>query len=182
MNEPLPRKLSHGALFAGFFQAGILGFGGVLPVARRMIVDEKRWLTQAQFNDLFALCQSLPGANIVNFAFAFGARNQGVTGAGAAVLGLLMAPVVIVMGLTGLYGRFGGLVPVRHALAGLAAAAAGLMLGAGVKISGPILSIPRNIFVAGAVFALVFLCRLPLLLTMALVLPVSLILGWWAEP
>ncbi|MDD2705648.1 MAG: chromate transporter [Acidocella sp.] len=84
MNQPVPRKLSHGALSAGGFRAGIMGFGGVLLIARRMIVDGQRWLTKTQFNDLFALCQSRPGANIVNFAFAFGTRNQDVTGAGAA--------------------------------------------------------------------------------------------------
>lgn len=177
-----PRKtphLSHRDLFLGFLQAGVLGFGGVLPVARRMIVEERRWLTQAQFNDLFALCQFMPGANIVNFSFAFGARERGVSGAAAAVAGLMGAPVCIVMGLTALYGRYGGLPVARHLLAGLAAAAAGLVLGTALKISGPIFTAERaNILLAAGVFALVFLAHLSLPATMLCMLPITLLWSW----
>jgi chromate transporter len=66
------KALSIRTLFSGFFQAGILGFGGVLPVARRVIVEQRQWMSATAFNDLFSLCQFLPGANIDNFAFAFG--------------------------------------------------------------------------------------------------------------
>ncbi len=169
--------LSHKDLFLGFFEAGVLGFGGVLPIARRVVVEKRRWLTQEQFNELFSLCQSLPGANMVNFSFAFGARNQGLSGAAVAVLGILAAPMAIVMVFGGLYARYGTLGPVRHALAGLAAAAAGLMLGAGLKIAGPVLRQGRNIGIAAAVFVLVVGLRLPLPLVMLLVLPVSLVLA-----
>ena len=114
MQEKNLGHLTHGMLFTGFFQAGIIGFGGVLPVARRLIVDERKWLTQAAFNDLLSLCQFMPGANIVNFAFAFGARHRGLSGAAAAVLGLLGAPVCIVMTLGAVYARYGQLPAARH--------------------------------------------------------------------
>jgi chromate transporter len=178
MHDAEPRRLSHRALFTGFLQAGVLGFGGVLPVARRMIVDERKWLTQAQFNDLFALCQFMPGANVVNFAFAFGARHRGWSGAAAAILGLLGAPVCIVMALGAVYARFGNLPVARHALAGLAAAAAGLVLGTALKIATPIFSRPRNVALAGLVFALVLFGHVSLIGTIALVLPVALLLAW----
>src|ERR1700691_5921327 len=128
MRAGAPSSLSHKALFMGFFKAGILGFGGVLPMARRLVFDDRRWLTQTDFNELFAVCQSLPGANITNFAAVFGMRHRGVSGAVAALAGLLGAPMAIVMLLSGLYVHYGALTPVRHALAGLAAAAAGLLL------------------------------------------------------
>jgi len=131
-------KLSHRALFGGFFQAGIIGFGGVLPFARRLMVEKWGWLTAEEFNDLFSLCQFMPGANIVNMAFAFGARHQGVSGAAAAVTGLLAAPMAIVMVLGALYGRFGGIAVVQHGLAGLAAAACGLVAATAVKIAWPV--------------------------------------------
>ncbi|OYV32353.1 MAG: chromate transporter [Rhodospirillales bacterium 20-64-7] len=178
MHDAEPRRLSHRALFTGFFQAGVLGFGGVLPVARRMIVDERKWLTQAQFNDLFALCQFMPGANVVNFAFAFGARHRGWSGAAAAILGLLGAPVGIVMALGAVYARFGTLPVARHALAGLAAAAAGLVLGTALKIATPIFNRPRNVALAGLVFGLVLFAHVSLIGTIALVLPVALLLAW----
>ncbi len=157
-----------------------MGFGGVLPIARRMIVDEREWMTQAQFNDLFALCQFLPGANIVNFAFAYGARQRGLSGAAAAVLGLLAAPVCIVLVLGAAYARWGGLAEARHGLAGLAAAAAGLVMGTALKIAGPIVKRRINILLAAAVFGLVVLAHVSLLATIALVLPVSLALAWRA--
>jgi chromate transporter len=172
--------LTHRELFLGFFQAGIIGFGGVLPVARRLIVDQRQWMTQPQFNDLFALCQFMPGANIVNFACAFGARHRGLSGAAAALFGLMAAPVIIVIFLGAAYGRWGGLPVARHGLAGLAAAAAGLVLGTALKISVPIVSNLTNILVAGGVFALVMLVHLTLPLTMLIMLPISLLLAWRA--
>jgi len=152
VTEILRARLSHRELFSGFFYAGIIGFGGVLPFARRIIVEERKWLTQAEFNDLFALCQFMPGANIVNFAFAFGARHRGVSGAAAAAAGLLGAPVAIVLVLGALYGRFGGLAWVQHTLGGLASAACGLVIVAHFSLP----------------------------LTMLVVLPVSLALAWRA--
>jgi chromate transporter len=180
MTEPKTSRLTHRALFTGFFQAGIMGFGGVLPIARRLIVEERKWMTQAQFNDLFALCQFLPGANIVNFAFAYGARQRGLSGAVAAVFGLLAAPVCIVLALGAAYARWGGLAAARQGLAGLAAATAGLVLGTALKIAAPIFKRRINILLAAAVFALVVLAHLSLLGTIALILPVSLALAWRA--
>lgn len=182
MRAQTSSRLSHTALFAGFFQAGILGFGGVLPTARRMIVDERRWLSQTEFNELFALCQSLPGANVTNLSAAFGMRHRGVTGAVAALAGLLAAPMAIVILLSGLYARYGTLPPVRHALAGLAAAAAGLLLGAAVKISAPVFKNGRNIAISLLVLLMALVLHLSLPLTMLLVLPVSLYLSWRAAP
>lgn len=179
---PARASLSCRALFGGFFWAGIMGFGGVLPIIRRVIVDERRWLSQLEFSELFSLCQSLPGANVVNFSFAFGARENGFRGAAAAVSGLLAAPVAIVLALTMLYARFGGLAPVRHALLGLAAAAAGLALGSSLRMAIPTFSSSRNLLLAVVVYALAFGLHMPLWLIVLLILPVSLLLSWRAEP
>src|SRR5271168_4941460 len=100
---PAPSLLS---LFGNFFIVGILGFGGVLPLARRMIVEQRRWLSPAEFTDLLALCQFLPGANITNLSIALGARWHGAPGAIIAVAGLLAAPVAVVIGLGAVYSRY----------------------------------------------------------------------------
>lgn len=183
METPAPRrKLTRKELFLGFLSAGIMGFGGVLPIIRRVMVEDKRWLTQMEFNELFSLCQSLPGANVVNLSFAFGTREAGASGAAAAVMGLLSAPVAIVLVLSGLYARFGGVAPVRHALLGLAATAAGLALGSGLRIATPILRTPRNMLLAAAVYGLAFGLHLSLPLIVLLSLPVSLALAWRTVP
>ncbi|GAN81387.1 chromate transporter [Acidocella aminolytica 101 = DSM 11237] len=159
-----------------------MGFGGVLPIIRRVMVDDRRWLTQTEFNELFSLCQSLPGANVVNLSFAFGAREGGASGAVAAVTGLLSAPVSIVLVLAGLYARFGGLAPVRHALLGLAATAAGLALGSALRIASPILTVPRNMLLAAAVYGLAFGLHISLPLIVLGMLPLSLALSWRLVP
>ncbi len=50
-------------LFLGFLSVGMYGLGGVLPWARRMVVEQKRWLTAVEFTDMLRLCQFLPGDN-----------------------------------------------------------------------------------------------------------------------
>jgi chromate transporter len=173
-------KLTLGALFSGFFQAGILGFGGVLPVARRMLVEQRKWLSEAEFNDLFSFCQFMPGANIVNLTFVLGARHRGWTGAAAALCGLFAAPVAIVLCAAGLYTRYGSIPTVQHGLTGLAAAGAGLVMGTAMKIAAPILKHWRPFSIAGATFYLVVLLHLSLPLTMGLLLPLSVALAWRA--
>jgi chromate transporter len=82
------------------------------------------------------------------------------------------------MALGAAYARYGQLAVARHGLAGLAAAATGLLVGTALKIAAPVFVRQTNILVAVAVFALVFLLRLSLPMTMAIMLPVSLFLAW----
>src|SRR5687767_14613572 len=83
--SPPPQAPTHADLFLAFLKVAASGFGGALPWARRMFVEERRWMTQAEFNAIYALCQFLPGPNIVNMAAVFGYRVRGTTGAAAAV-------------------------------------------------------------------------------------------------
>src|SRR3978361_1902173 len=86
-------------LFAGFFLVGVFGFGGVLPWARRMIVEQRKWLTATEFTEMLGLCGFLPGGNIMNVTIALGSRFHGIPGALSCFLGLMTAPVAIVIGL-----------------------------------------------------------------------------------
>src|ERR1044071_6512444 len=126
-------------LFAAFFSMALHGFGGVLPWARRAIVEEKRWMTAQEFNEAFAIGQFLPGANIVNFAVVFGARLHGAAGAAVALAGLLIPPVAIVLVLAVLYARYGEADAIQRVLVGVAAAAAGLLIATFVKMVQPLL-------------------------------------------
>ena len=157
-----------------------MGFGGVLPILRREVVDKRGWLTQVEFNELFSLCQSLPGANVVNFSFAFGARERGLRGACAAVMGLLTAPVTIALTMEILYARYSGVAPLRHALLGMAAAAAGLAMGSSIRMATPTLNSLRNIFLAVLVYGMAIALHIPLWIIILLTLPVSLLLSWRA--
>lgn len=176
-DPPVPTTLPTLAdLFLGFGAAGLMGFGGVLPWARYMIVDRRRWLTPAEFTDLIALCQFLPGPNVVNLSVALGTRYHGVAGACVCLVGLLAAPVVIAVALGGLYAAYGSLPVVAGAFEGLSAAAAGLLLATAVRIAWPLRAEPLGVAVAVlAVFAVAVL-RLPMLPTMLALAPLSLLL------
>jgi chromate transporter len=136
LSAPIHPSLSD--LFRGFLAASVSGFGGVLPWARRMIVERRRWMTNEEFNEGFALSQFLPGPNMVNFSIVFGARFGGAAGAAVAFAGLIGPPLVIVIVLAVLYERYGDLDALSRILAGVAAAAAGLLIAVIAKMASPL--------------------------------------------
>ena len=172
------------ALFGAFLAIGLAGFGGVLPFARRGLVESKGWLTAEEFNETLALCQSLPGPNIVNLSVVIGSRFAGAGGAAAALAGLVGAPVAIVIALGALYGRFGAVGRVPQVMAGLAAAAAGLVAATAVKMAAPLIA--RRPVSAGAFMALAFagvgLMSLPLPWVLGALAPISVAVAWKLRP
>jgi chromate transporter len=176
-----PHAPSLVALFVAFLTVSLSGFGGVLPWARRMIVEQRRWMTAAEFNDAFALCNFLPGPNIVNFSVVFGSRFRGSAGALVALTGLLGPPVVIVLVLGTLYAHFGNAAYVRGFLAGVAPAAAGLLIATALKMAEPMLhraAGPAPVIV-GVVIVAIGVMRWPLLWVLLVLLPLSIGLAWW---
>src|SRR5262249_60279672 len=110
-------------LFIRFPQVGASGFGGVMPWARRMLVEERRWLSDEEFSEALSLCQVLPGPNIVNMAVCVGTRFRGAPGAVAAFLGLMCAPFAIILVLGALFTHYGDLPAISAAFRGIWAAA-----------------------------------------------------------
>ena len=158
------------ALFTGFMQLGLMGFGGVLPLAHRIIVEEKKWIGESKFTDLLGVCQLLPGGNIINMSVAIGMQFQGVKGALCSVLGLISAPTAIVLIIYQVYERFAYLAAVQHMIQGLAAAAAGLLFATGLKMLRPILKSYLTIFT----FVFMLLIKLPLALTLVILLAINI--------
>lgn len=168
-------------LFLGFFQTGLSGFGGVMPHARRVLVDERRWLTDAQFTELLSLGQTLPGPNVANMAVVVGDRFHGWRGSLLAVTGLLTAPLVIVLGLAHLHARHAQAAPLVRVLAGVAAGAAGLLFATAGKLAQ---GLPREAW-SGALLAATFLAvawlRLPLPLVLLTLGPAGVACAWWRQ-
>jgi len=176
---PLPRP-SVGELFVAFGRVSISSFGGVLAWSRRMLVEDKRWMTAAEFNDVLALCQFLPGPNIVNLCAVFGARVRGFPGALACLIGLLGPSVVMMIAVGTLYRSFGALPGLRGMLSGLAAAAAGMIIATAVQMAEPLkrFRIGPEHAVAVAAFAAVGLLKLSLPLVLLVLLPASIGFAW----
>jgi chromate transporter len=169
-----------GALFVTFATISLSGFGGVLAWSRRMMVEERKWMTPEQFNEAYALCAFLPGPNIVNFSVIFGSRFCGPAGGIVALLGLIGPPMALVTFVGVLYAHFGEIAALRRMLLGISAAAAGLMMATSAKMARPLLHNGAIIapLVALATFVAIGILRWPLPAVLAVLLPVSIALGW----
>ncbi|RFB74348.1 MULTISPECIES: chromate transporter [unclassified Herbaspirillum] len=162
-------------LFLGFLGLGMTAFGGALPLAHRMVVERHRWLTEAEFVELLGLCQFLPGGNIINLSVALGMRFRGVKGALAAIFGLIAVPSMVVVMLGILYQHYQHDPLIKHLFAGLAAAASGLLIQMAVKIALPL---RKNLVLSGLAticFIAIAWLRIPLLWTMLVMTPVSVL-------
>jgi chromate transporter len=188
MDKPAQPKPTLAELFIAFATISLSGFGGVLAWARRMMVERRRWLTAEQFNDAYAVCVMLPGANIVNFSIVFGSRVRGPLGGVTALGGLLGPPIVLVIVFAALYARFGDIAVVRHALTGVAAAAAGLIASTVAKMALPLFQ--RRAFtgplMAAATFIAIGIMQWSLPLVLVVLAPISLALAvgqrFWRPP
>jgi len=170
-------------LFLGFLGIALTGFGGVLPWARILLVERRQWLSDRQFGDDLALAQFLPGPNIVNLSILIGSRFCGPLGALVCALGLIALPVLMMIVCGALYARFSDVSWLRGILAGLGAAAAGLLISLAAKLAGPLLRerrIPAWCF-AFATFAAVGLFRVPLYWTVLVLAPLSIAVFWWGR-
>jgi chromate transporter len=183
--SPLPDKpaIALSELFVAFLTISLSGFGGVLAWSRRMVVEERGWMSAEEFNEAYALCQMLPGPNIVNFSVVFGARFRGPIGAAIALLGLLGPPVVIVTIFGIVYARYGQIESVQRVLAGVSAAAAGLIIGTTAKMSEPLFRGGWNAgpLIALATFVGIGVMRWPLYWVLLALLPVGIAWASWRQ-
>ena len=175
---PTPRVTTR-ALFIEFLKVGMSGFGGVLPFARRMLVEQRGWLVDTEFTEVLSLSQFLPGPNIVNVAVIVGRRFRGPVGSAAAVVGLLLMPIVVVLLLAMLFAEFAQVDAVRGACTGVSAAASGLVLAMALKMGKSIRGTPWQIGIAILAFAAIGLARAPLLWVLAGLVPLSVAVSWW---
>jgi chromate transporter len=187
MSESTPAQLRAPGpieLFIAFSLISVSGFGGVLYWSRRVMVEQRKWLTAEEFNEAYALCNFLPGPNIVNFSVVFGRQVGGTAGALVALLGLLGPPFLLVTLLGVLYAAFGDIAALQRILAGLAAAAAGLTITAAVKMAGPLLRRRPDFAhgVAMAAFLAVGVLRWPIYWVLGVLIPCSIALAWWRRP
>jgi chromate transporter len=180
--EVLAVPSSKRELFIAFTSLSLQGFGGVLPVAQRVLVEQRRWLTREQFVEMLSVSQVLPGPNIVNLALMFGDRCFGLRGAFVALAGMLLVPMLIVLALTALYGHYADSPVVTGALRGMGAVAAGLIIATGLKL---LTTIKRNPMGAptGLAFATVTLLatawlRWPLVWVILGLGPLAIAVAW----
>lgn len=171
------------ALFMAFNRMALQGFGGVLPVAQRELVERLGWLTREQFLEMFSVAQVLPGPNVVNLSLMVGDRFFGTRGAFAALAGMLAAPLVIVLAVAALHAQWASHPVVAGALRGMGAVAAGLVLATALKLGGALrhspLGRPACALAVLATLAASGLARWPLLAVVGAVGGSAMAWAWW---
>lgn len=153
----LDRPGSCARLFVVFTRLALQGFGGVLPIAQRELVERERWLTREQFLELLALSQVLPGPNVINLSLMVGQRYFGPRGAVSAMAGMLCAPLALVLLLAGLAMQWQGHPAVNGALRGMGIVAAGLVVATALKLATPLKASPLSPAGAALLVALTFI-------------------------
>ncbi len=164
--EDRPRPASLTDLFVSFTLLALQGFGGVLAVVQRELVEKKRWMTREEFVEDWAVAQIMPGPNVVNLSLMVGGRYFGLKGAMAALAGMLTVPLMLVLVLALVYAQVANYPGVAGALRGMAAVAAGLIGATGLRLFG---ALQKNVLglrlcaaLGVAVFCAIALLRIPL--------------------
>jgi len=170
-----PARITLPALFVVFLQVSLAGFGGPIVWVRRIVVERHRWLNDAEFADLLSLCQFLPGPNVVSIAVCVGAKFRGPAGALASLAGFILVPWTVGFALGALFLRYAHLGPLQGALHGVSAAAAGLLIATGARLFLPYRRRATTWLFAGFAFAALALLKLPLLLVVFALAPLSVI-------
>jgi chromate transporter len=167
-------RVALAALFVGFLKVSLLGFGGGLVWARRIVVDQQRWLDDQHFAEILTLCQFMPGPNIVGITLCVGSRLRGPLGAVSAVAGFILVPWMLGLSLGGLLLQYAHLPVLQNILGGLSAAAAGLMIATGIRLLMPHRNRRTALLFAALAFTGMAFVKLPLLVVLLGLAPVSI--------
>ena len=164
--QALARPHSLSELFWAISALALQGFGGVLAIVQRDLVERKRWLTREEFVEEWAVAQILPGPNVINLALMLGDRYFGLRGALVAVAGMLLFPLVAIMLLAALFSGIAEVPAAQGALRGMGAVAAGLIAATGLRLVSALQHNVMGRAVCGlamvATFMLIALLRVPL--------------------
>ena len=175
-----PTSLSD--LFWTFNRMALQGFGGVLAVAQRELVERKQWMTREEFVEALSVSQVLPGPNVVNLSLMVGDRHFGLRGAFVALAGMLVIPLFIVLALAALYTQFASHPMVAGALRGMGAVAAGLVVSTAFKLATTLKKGTMGIALSAAfvlsTFAAIALLRWPLIWVLLGLGPLAVAMAW----
>jgi len=172
-SQPPPSRVPLLTLFVEFLKLSILGFGGGIVLAHRAAVERHGWFTETEFTDALALCQFMPGPNVVGIAICIGTKTRGLAGALTAFAGFAMIPAAVGIALALVFLGQAGYPPIQDALRGISAAAAGLMIATGLRLLRPHRRHPPTLALAALAFAGLALARLPLLAVLLVLAPLS---------
>lgn len=176
---PAPPAVALASLFLMCLQIGLFSFGGGLSGwIYQEVVVRRRWMSEDEFLSGLALCQVMPGINVTNLIVYIGQRVRGVPGACVGLVGLIVGPFFVVIGLVLVYERIAGLGWLQAAFDGMAAAAIGLLLAVGFRGAQRVARVPSALLVIAAIIVTVGILEWPLVPVVLVLAPASVALAW----
>ena len=174
-----PRPVSLATLYLLFFEIGALSFGGGLTAwTYREVVERRKLMAEAEFLSGLTLAQVLPGINMVNLSVFVGQHLRGRAGAIAALGGLISVPFFAILFTASIYASLKSVPWLQDFLAGLAAAAVGLMMSMGVRAIRAVAMNKGQLAIMGLVVVLVGVLRWPMIPVIVVLAPISIFLAW----
>ena len=184
LDAPVVRNAptSNTDLFLSFNWLALQGFGGVLAVVQRELVEKKKWLTLEEFVEDWSVAQILPGPNVINLAIMIGGKHFGWRGAFSALAGLLLVPTLLVLFIASAIAAEGDTQTMQGALRGMGAVSAGLIMATGIKMLPALKTNPMGFItcsiLAIATFLAVAIFRQPLSWVLLTLGPLSTVWAW----
>lgn len=151
--------------------------GGISGWMMRIVVQERRWMSETEFLSGLALCQVFPGVNVVNLAIWLGYRLHGGIGALVGALTMIIPPALVIIGIAAAFSGLSEFAGVRTALDGVGAAAIGLTGAMGLRAAWRSAAAPAPAIILLLTFAAVGILHWPLVPVVAVLAPVSIALA-----
>jgi chromate transporter len=168
------RPTTLGSLFLAFLKVSMYGFGGPIVWARRILIEERHWLSDSEFADILSFCQFLPGPNVVSITVCIGAKFRGPAGALASLAGFILLPWTVGFALGLMFLSYAQTALLQGVLRGIAAAAAGLIIATGIRLLLPHRRRPVALAFAASAFVGLGVAKLPLLTVVVGLVPLSI--------
>ena len=124
-------------LFLTFAKMGAITFGGgmaMLPILQREVVYTRRWVTEEELIDYYAIGQCTPGIIAINTSTFIGQKRAGILGGIVATLGMVFPSLVFISVIAGLISNFSDIAAVRNAFAGIQVCVCVLIFNATMKL------------------------------------------------
>ena len=182
MGETTPAP-THWQLFWGMQQVALSSFGGGLSAwSERIVVEERGWMSKQEFVTGLTVARLFPGPNQINMAVYIGSQFRGLSGALAALAGILLVPFALLMALGLAYYELHTSMAVNRLLAGVITASAGMALSMGFKIAGAYSKDPIALGLAGISFIAMSVFHVRLVPLVLVAGPLAMAWYWPRQP
>ena len=174
---------THWQLFWGMQQVALSSFGGGLSAwSERIVVEDKAWMTKQEFIIGLTVARLFPGPNQINMAIYIGSHFRGLGGALAALAGILLRPISVLMGLGLAYYYLHTSMAMDRLLAGVITASAGMALSMGFKIAAAYLHDRVALLLAAISFVAMTVFHVRLVPLVLVAGPLAMVWYWPRKP